>query len=65
MLDGLPLNGQKTYIIAAATIAYAIGGMFSGHMTTQEGVPLIMGALGMISIRHAQSKTDSPTPPAA
>ena len=32
MLDKLPLNGKKTYVVAALTVVYAVCGILLGEM---------------------------------
>jgi hypothetical protein len=50
------IDGWKTYILAAATVAYALGGMYLGHLDPNEAIPLILGALGLGALRHGVAK---------
>ena len=45
-------HGYKTYIIAIATICYALGGAVAGFVDLQTAIPLILGALGISGLRH-------------
>jgi len=47
------LEGYKTYICAIATLAYAVGGIVIGKVDPNIAIPLILGALGLGSLRHA------------
>jgi hypothetical protein len=51
------LQGYKTYIVCAATIAYAVIGMALGFLDANSGMQMILTALGGISLRHAISTT--------
>ncbi|QDV20652.1 hypothetical protein Pan153_53280 [Gimesia panareensis] len=59
MLDKLPLNGKKTYVVAAVTVIYAVCGMLLGEMPTQESLLMIGGALGLTTIGHKINKISS------
>ena len=51
------LKGKKTYLLAFALLAYALGGYFTGHLTATEAIGLIWGSGVVSSIRAAISKT--------
>jgi len=53
-----PLSGKKTYIVAAAMLAYAFGGMFLGYVETSEGIPLVMEAGAIIALRLGIKKAE-------
>tara|TARA_R110002167_G_scaffold61913_4_gene174929 strand:- start:30447 stop:30689 length:243 start_codon:yes stop_codon:yes gene_type:complete len=57
MLDKLPLNGKKTYVVAIVTVVYAICGILLGDMATNDAIMLIAGALGLSTIGHKIDKT--------
>lgn len=59
MLDKLPLNGKKTYVVAALTVLYAVCGILLGEMPTQEALLMIGGALGLTTIGHKIDKISS------
>jgi hypothetical protein len=54
MLDFL--SGKKTYIVAAGTILYAIGGIFLNHHDVSFAVQLIVDALMGATIRGGVAK---------
>jgi len=51
------LNGKKSYIVAAATVAYAlvVVGWGTGDWATAS--ELVLAALGLASLRHGVAKT--------
>jgi hypothetical protein len=53
LLDSLPFNGAKTYIIAVLTIIFAVSGMITGHLDLAAGSDLIAIALTGTGLRHA------------
>jgi hypothetical protein len=50
------LKGKKTYLLALALFAYAIGGYFSGHLDIQTSLGLIYSSGVIGSLRAAISK---------
>ena len=50
------LKGRKTYLLAFALLAYAIGGYITGHLTLPDALGLIWGSGIVSSIRAAISK---------
>lgn len=46
------LEGKKTYVVAIATISYALGGWVAGYLTLDQVIPLILIALGLGGLRH-------------
>lgn len=55
------LEGKKTYFLATALFAYAIGGYVTKHLTLNEAVDLIFGSGFFASLRAAISKPNDPT----
>ena len=47
------LKGKKSYIIAIATVCYALGGAVAGYVSLDTAIPLILGALGLSGLRHS------------
>ena len=45
------LAGKKTYIVAIATVIYAVLGLILGYQSSEIAVPLILGALGLAGLR--------------
>lgn len=45
-------KGKKTYIIAVATLCYALGGAVAGFHDWGVAIPLILGALGLAGLRN-------------
>ncbi len=50
-MDWQDLQGAKTYVIAIATVCYALGGVVAGYVPLQIAIPLILGALGLSGLR--------------
>lgn len=50
------LNGYKTYLIAAAILAYALLGVGLGDMDGAKFVELILEASALAGLRHGISK---------
>jgi len=48
--------GWKTYLSAALTIAYALGGIVLGYMELNEAVIMIIGALALLGIGGKANK---------
>ncbi len=46
------LKGKKTYIVAVATICYALSGVVAGYIPIDQAVMLILGALGLGALRN-------------
>tara|TARA_R110002167_G_C12706462_1_gene654750 strand:+ start:988 stop:1224 length:237 start_codon:yes stop_codon:yes gene_type:complete len=59
MLDKLPLNGKKTYVVAAVTVIYAVSGILLGDMDTTYALSMIAGALGLTTIGHKIDKSNT------
>ena len=49
------LQGKKTYIVAAATVVYALAEWWAGTIDQSAAVAMILGAAGMGAIRHGIS----------
>jgi len=61
------LEGKKTYIMTVAILCYALGGAVAGFHDWNTAIFVILGALGLGSVRAALSKVavyqvQSPTP---
>ena len=54
-MDSGSFTGKKTYLVAVATIAYAIGGWVAGYLDLSQAIPLILGSLGLSGLRHGVS----------
>ena len=50
------LEGKKTYIMTVAILCYALGGWVSGYVEPTTAITLILGALGLGSLRAAIAK---------
>ena len=48
------LLGKKTYIVAICTLIYGIGLCVNGH--SDQGIPVILGALGFAGLRSGVSQ---------
>lgn len=51
------INGYKTYLVCAASIAFTASQMWSGTVDMNTGVQSILAALAGASIRHSIQKT--------
>ena len=51
------VNGYKTYIIAVVAIAYLWTSVWTGAIDAQAAIEGTFAALGGITLRHAQAKT--------
>lgn len=51
------LTGMKTYIVAFATVLYALVQYWNGAMSVNAAVAMVVGALGMAALRHGVSTT--------
>ena len=47
------MKGYKTYVVAGATIVYAILGAILGYIQWPQAITLILGALGLGALRNA------------
>ncbi len=47
----MKLIGNRTYIVAGATIVYALLGLILGHLEPSHAVEVILAALGGIFMR--------------
>tara|TARA_R110002095_G_scaffold212708_1_gene202355 strand:+ start:102412 stop:102699 length:288 start_codon:yes stop_codon:yes gene_type:complete len=59
MLDKLPLNGKKTYVVAGLTVLYCVCGLLIGEIPTNEALMGIAAALGITTIGHKIDKSTS------
>ena len=51
------VNGYKTYIVAAATVVYALIQWWSGGMSDQAAMTMILSGAGLGALRHGMSKS--------
>lgn len=47
------MSGYKTYIVGAASIVFALIGLFLGQLDGNAALQLIMSGAGMLALRHA------------
>lgn len=45
------LEGKKTYLVAGATVLYALLGVLLGFMDQMQATELVLAALGLSSLR--------------
>jgi len=64
VLDSLPLNGSKSYLVGFAMIAIGAGGLIlrwygydAGSLSIEEGRNWILAGLGIIGFAHKVDKT--------
>lgn len=50
------VSGKKTYLVAIATLLFAVTGVLLGKLEFKEAIELVLGALGIASLRHGMSK---------
>ncbi len=50
------LNGKKSYLIAIATIVYAVAGVLLGNMSMDEAIKLVLASGALASLRHSVEK---------
>lgn len=46
-------SGYKTYVVAIATLLFAVTGVLLGKLEFKDAVELVLGALGLASLRHS------------
>lgn len=56
------LDGRKTYLVAAAVVAYVIGGD-AGWWPINESILALFGAAGLGTLRAAVKKSTTPPTP--
>jgi hypothetical protein len=54
------LKGKKTYLLAAALLAYTVGGYFSGNLSMQDALGLLFSSGVIASLRAAITKVSVP-----
>lgn len=47
------LKGKKTYLVAIATIIFAITGYYTKSLSADNAITIILGALGLSGLRDA------------
>jgi hypothetical protein len=50
------LSGYKTYIAGALTVLGALGGLFSGNLTADAALNLVVPAVLAMTVRHGVAK---------
>lgn len=55
----MQLDGWKTYLVAIATVAYALGGMVIGAIEPNVAIPMILAALGVSAFRHTTARVQT------
>lgn len=45
--------GKRSYIVAVALVVYAIAGVYSGQLSQDAAVTLVLNGLGLGSLRSA------------
>jgi hypothetical protein len=45
------LQDKKTYIVALALVVYAIAGVYTNQMTSQEAILVVLNGLGLGALR--------------
>lgn len=50
------LQGKKTYIVALAIVAYAVFGVYTGQLSQDQAVTLVLNGLGLGALRAGVSK---------
>ncbi len=45
-------HGAKTYLVAVASVCYALGGAIAGYVDVQTAIMIILGALGLSGLRN-------------
>ena len=50
------LNGKKTYLVAGATLLYALVGFALGYQSPDEAMKLVMGSAAIAALRHGMEK---------
>jgi hypothetical protein len=53
---GIMLSGWKTYLLAIASVAYAVGGVVSGNMDMNGAIQVIQVALASAFLRNGIKK---------
>ena len=48
-------DGKKTYFLAACIVAYAVGGLVTGHLSPKEAIDLLFGSGVAATLRNAIS----------
>ena len=46
------LKGKKSYLLAAAAVAYAVAGFYLGQHDQETMITMILAALGISTVRH-------------
>ena len=50
------LDGKKTYVVAIALVVFAVSGVISGNMTSEQAITLVLNGLGLGSLRASVGK---------
>lgn len=46
------MSGNKTYIVCALAVIYAVSGFFTGHLDANVAIETVLAALGTAGLRH-------------
>ncbi len=49
------LSGKKTYIVAVALVIYAVAGVYTGQLSQDAAIQLVLNGLGLGALRNAIS----------
>lgn len=50
------LEGKKSYIVAIALVVYAVTGVYTGNLSQDQAVTLVLNGLGLGALRAAIAK---------
>ena len=50
------LQGKKTYIVALALVIYAVIGVYTGQLSQDQAITLVLNGLGLGALRAGVSK---------
>lgn len=50
------LQGKKTYIVALALVIYAVVGVYTGQLSQDQAITLVLNGLGLSALRAGVSK---------
>jgi len=52
------LSGKKTYLVSLAAVVYAIGGAVAGFHDWSRATEIVLGSLGLGTLRAGVSKSN-------
>lgn len=50
------LDGKKTYLVGATLVVFAVSGVVTGNLTTEQAFFVVLNGLGFSSLRASVSK---------